>query len=462
MSNPVDLLIAEDSRIQARMLKKRLEEAGYAVRWAENGKDALDMVHQQRPDLIISDIEMPVMTGYEFCEAVKNDSTFRSIPLILLSTLSSAEDIIQGLHVGADNYITKPYETDFLLSRVADLLSTPLGTDDDESQQLLQVKLAGKQFEVKAGQQRTLNLLVSTFENAVEKNNELVQSNEALSLARDDLARNNEQLATLNQKLESVNDRMTRDLDAAAKVQQSMLPAEGKDIDDVKVAWRYTPCNELAGDFLNFFRLDERHLAAFVVDVSGHGVASSLLSVAVARTMTAATGGASVLLGKSEDPNRPTIIPPTEVAAELNRRFPMEDQGGLYFTMLYGVLDLETREYNFTCAGHPGVVHIPKGQPPKLIESEGIAIGWMEGFDYDPYSVKLEPGDRLLIYSDGVPEAMDKDLNEFEETRMLAQIESSAAGSLDDVVAELLEAVQKWCVPNGPKDDVSILGLEMK
>ncbi len=286
MTDKIDVLIAEDSRLQARMLHKKLEQAGYAVRWAENGKIALEMTRQQRPTLIISDIEMPEMSGYEFCQAVKSDPELRSIPLMLLSTLSEPEDIIRGLHVGADNYVTKPYDTDYLLSRMEDLLSTPLGQDDDPAQ-VLDVKLAGKSYQVKAGTQQVLNLLVSTFENAVAKNNELIRSNEELSLARD-------QLTQWNKELERLNARMSRDLDAAAKIQQSLLPAATPKVPEATFAWKYLPCDELAGDFLNVFALDERHIAAFVVDVSGHGVASSLLSVTIGRVLTPQVSSSSL------------------------------------------------------------------------------------------------------------------------------------------------------------------------
>jgi len=111
----VHVVIAEDSRIQARMLQRRLIEAGHEVHWGETGADALALVRERRPDIIISDIEMPVMTGYEFCKAVKTDPALRTIPFILLSTLSDPIDIIRGLDAGADNYVTKPYEPDYLL-----------------------------------------------------------------------------------------------------------------------------------------------------------------------------------------------------------------------------------------------------------------------------------------------------------------------------------------------------------
>ena len=180
-------MIVEDSRIQAQVLSNKLTAAGYEVRKAENGRVGLEMIRQQRPTLVISDIEMPEMTGYELCREVKNDPELKSIPFILLSTLSDAQDIIKGFHCGADNYVTKPYEAEFLISRVASLLETPLGDEEDEQQ--LEVTLGGNRYSVKAGRQQVLNLLVSTFENAVEKNNELVRTNEELLAAKEKLTR---------------------------------------------------------------------------------------------------------------------------------------------------------------------------------------------------------------------------------------------------------------------------------
>ena len=107
-STPIRIVIAEDSRIQAKMLIKRLESADYDVRWGVNGAEALKLIREDPPDLIISDIEMPEMNGYELCRTVKNDVEFRRIPLILLSTLSSPEDIIEGLQAGGGLEILPP------------------------------------------------------------------------------------------------------------------------------------------------------------------------------------------------------------------------------------------------------------------------------------------------------------------------------------------------------------------
>lgn len=456
------LLVVEDSRVQARILSDKLREAGYDVRTAENGRVALDQIQQQLPTLVISDIEMPVMTGYELCSAVKSDPRLRTIPFILLSTLSNAQDIIKGLRCGADNYVTKPYNSEYLISRVASLLQTPLDDQQDEPDtEALNVTLGGQHYTVKAGRQQVLNLLISTFENAVEKNHELIRLNEELTDAKEQLTRWNQQLETLNQRLEAVNARMSRDLAAAAKVQQSLLPKSELDTSRVRLAWRYLPCDELAGDFLNFFALDDRHLALFVVDVSGHGVASSLLSVTIGRLLTPQISASSLLVQQYPGTTRKRVVPPAEVAFELNRRFPMQEQNGLYFTMVYGVLDLETLELRFVSAGHGPLVHLPRQGVPRTVEGDGLAIGWMEDIEYDEQVIRLQPGDRLYLYSDGVPEAMDEDLNEFSMQQMLDIIELGKSRSLDDSVALLLKAVERWCVKKGPKDDVSILGLEV-
>ena len=456
------VLIAEDSRVQAAVLSTKLRDVGYEVATAENGEIALEMIRQRQPMLVISDIEMPKMNGYELCDAVKRDAGLRSIPFILLSTLSDPQDIIKGLHCGADNYVTKPYDPDFLISRVGSLLETSIADDGDAAdEQQLDVTLGGTRYSVKAGRQQVLNLLVSTFENAVEKNNELVRTNEELTVAQEQLARWNRKLEDMNSQLESANSRMSRDLEAAARVQQSLLPTSAPKTSLATFAWEYLPCDELAGDFLNFFALDEQHVAVFVVDVSGHGVASSLLSVTIGRLLTPQVSASSLLVQQQLGTDELRIVSPAEVARELNRRFPMEEQNDLFFTMLYGVLDLDALSFRYVSAGHDPVVHVPRGERPSLVEGDGMPIGWMDDAEYEDCLIELRPGDRLYLYSDGVPEAMNEGLDQFTMQQMLEIIELGQTQTLDKSVSLLLKSVERWCVKNGPKDDVSILGLEI-
>jgi sigma-B regulation protein RsbU (phosphoserine phosphatase) len=453
----VTVFIAEDSRTQAQILSKKLTEAGFQVRVAENGAIALERIREKRPTIVISDIEMPQMTGYELCGELKKDPDLRSIPVILLSTLSEPQDIIRGLHCGADNYVTKPYDPEFLIARVDSLLTTPLG-DEDESEQL-EVSLAGERYLVNSSRQQVLNLLVSTFENAVSKNSELIRTNQELTFAKEQMTVWNRKLETLNSELEAANARMTSDLNAAARVQQSLLPRGAAETGPAHFAWRYLPCDELAGDFLNFFPLDDRHVAAFVVDVCGHGVASSLLAVTIARLLTPSVDSSSLLVQQHNGATR--ITPPLEVAVELNRLFPMEDWDGLYFTMVYGILDLETLEFCHVIAGHPPCIHIPCGGAPQSLPNRGMSIGWVRDIMLTEHVVQLKAGDRLFLYSDGVPEAMNPDGKLLGDSQMLEVMELGKAHSIDGSVELLMDVVNRWCTIGCLQDDVSILGLEI-
>jgi sigma-B regulation protein RsbU (phosphoserine phosphatase) len=455
----VDVVIAEDSRMQAKMLEKRLIEAGHTVRWGENGAAALRLVREKRPAIIISDIEMPEMTGYEFCKAVKSDRDLRTIPLILLSTLADPVDIIRGLDAGADNYVTKPYAPDYLLGRMQSLLATPIADEDEDEASMLEVAIAGQTYRVKSGRQQVLNLLVSTFENAVSKNQELVVANQDLSVARDNLQKSNTELTELNDKISLINKQMVRDLNAAAKVQRSLLPAAEVEIPSATVAWRYVPCQTLAGDFLNIFPLDDEHVGLFVVDVSGHGVPSSLMAVTVGRFLTPKISDSSLLLRQGSD-GRTVITAPAEVANQLNRLFQADEFSGLYFTMVYGVLHLPTGRLSYVSGGHPPILRLPAGGGSEFHGAGSFPIGFVPDVSYEQQSLQLAPGDRVYLYSDGVPEAMDRNQDPFGEQAMADCVVAGRDRTLEQSVAGLLETVEQWCQPAGPLDDVSILGLQ--
>jgi sigma-B regulation protein RsbU (phosphoserine phosphatase) len=457
---PVDVVIAEDSKIQAKLLERRLTEAGHAVRWGADGGKALALVRERRPDIIISDIEMPEMTGYEFCKIVKTDPELRSIPLILLSSLGDPVDIIRGLDAGADNYVTKPYEPEYLLGRMDSLLASPLATADATAANEMEVTVAGQTFKVNAGRQQVLNLLVSVFENAVTKNKELISTNQSLSVARDQLQKANTELVAVNEQIERSNRRMTRDLHAAAKVQQSLLPQAALDMPATASAWRYVPCNELAGDFLNIFALDDEHVGMFVVDVSGHGVPSSLLAVTVGAFLTPRVSDTSLLLRPSPGGGKPVVVPPGEVVTQLNNLFQADNQAGLYFTIVYGVLHVPSGRLRFVSGGHPPLLHVPKDGALKLFEVESFPVGFVPDVEFAEETLQLAPGDRVILYSDGVPEAMDEQLEQMGNERMTALVESLRGEPVDVNVVRLLESVQTWCQPKGPLDDVSILCLE--
>ena len=269
------------------------------------------------------------------------------------------------------------------------------------------------------------------------------------------------QRVKLERQLEAANARMSRDLEAAAKVQRSLLPSADVESSRIHFAWEYLPCDELAGDFLNFFALDDKHVAAFVVDVSGHGVASSLLSVTIGRLLTSTIFSTSLLMQEVPGMDEHQVVSPAEVAMDLNRRFPMEEQNGLYFTIVYGVLNLESLEFQFVSAGHDPLIHFRKSGPPVVVEGEGMGIGWLDDAEYENQVIQLEPGDRLYLYSDGVSEAMDQNMKQFGMQQMHEMLELGQSKSLDESVSLLFNSVKRWCGKKGPLDDVSILGLQV-
>ncbi len=268
-------------------------------------------------------------------------------------------------------------------------------------------------------------------------------------------------LADTTAELRKANKKMKGDLEAAAKVQQSLLPTAAPDVAGATFAWLYKPCDELAGDILNVIQLDPTHVAIYVADVSGHGVAASLLSFAISRMLTAEQSAASLVVRPTDDPARPHIMPPIEVATELNRRFPMAASGGKYFTLIYGVVDLESGEFTLVAAGHPPAIRQIPGRKPEVITLPGKAIGWMPDADFEQTTITLCPGERLCFYSDGVPEAMDPDRKQFGNARLIETLVDTRALPLQEGVRHLVSKVERWCGATGPMDDVTIVAMEI-
>jgi diguanylate cyclase (GGDEF)-like protein/PAS domain S-box-containing protein len=174
-SNSLSILIAEDSRTQAEQLCFLLEQHGYQVTIAANGKQALLAAQAQKPTLVISDIVMPEMDGYELCKAIKSDEKLKDIPVILVTTLSDSQDVIRGLECGADNFIRKPYDERYLLSRINYLLMNLDMRKEHRMQVGVEINLGGQKYFINSERQQILDLLISTYEQAVHINNELKQ-----------------------------------------------------------------------------------------------------------------------------------------------------------------------------------------------------------------------------------------------------------------------------------------------
>ena len=180
------VLIAEDSATQSFVLQHVLEKNGFHVTAAANGQLALDALSQCRPTLIISDIQMPEMDGYELCRRIKADATWREIPVILLTSLSAPHDIIRGLECGADNFVVKPFEEDFLMARIHSVLANRALSQPDGGRGVA-IEFGGEHYVIESSRRQTLNLLLSTYETAVTTHCELAKTHEQLKATQEQL-----------------------------------------------------------------------------------------------------------------------------------------------------------------------------------------------------------------------------------------------------------------------------------
>ena len=257
-----------------------------------------------------------------------------------------------------------------------------------------------------------------------------------------------------------VHDRMSHDLRAAAKIQETFLPRELPRVPGADFAWIYRPCDELAGDGLNVIPLGGGSIALYILDVSGHGVVAALLSMAVSRVLSSPSDASSILTRNQAVPDRPAISPPAEVAGRLNQLFPFNAMSEQFATMIYGVLEARTGEFRYVSAGHPGPVHLPAGARPVILESTGFPIGLAEEA-YEERFVRLAAGDRLYLYSDGVPEAMDPSGEMFGDARLLEAIGRGRSVSLHESVAALMGEIERWRGTASAQDDVSVVAVEV-
>ncbi len=170
------ILMVEDSPTQAAQLRSLLETHGHEVIVAANGQEGVAAAHAHKPSLIVSDIVMPVMDGYEMCRVIKDDEALKDIPVILLTELSDVTDIIRGLQARVDCYVTKPCDEAYLLSRIEASLAAPVVPKSEEPPEAFEVELGGTIHVITASRQQMFSVLLSTYENAVQQYRELLET----------------------------------------------------------------------------------------------------------------------------------------------------------------------------------------------------------------------------------------------------------------------------------------------
>lgn len=262
-------------------------------------------------------------------------------------------------------------------------------------------------------------------------------------------------LAERNHKLAQAYATIEQDLRAAGRIQQSMLPPRASVLRGYGFGWLFMPCGFVAGDILNYYPVDAEHLAFFLLDVAGHGVPAAMLSVTLSKVLTSMTAWTS-----PEHHGRRPSHAPAQVARELNRRFQNAQEQASYFTMVFGLVHSPSGRVRIVQAGHPSPIHLTAQRRVNIVGDGGFPIGLLPDAVYDEQTVRLEQGDRLVVYSDGIVECTNPAGVPFSAGRLIEMLQrheaTASRARLEGVEAEM----RAWRGPRAFGDDITLLVIE--
>lgn len=255
------------------------------------------------------------------------------------------------------------------------------------------------------------------------------------------------------EELRASNRRMQSDLEAAARVQRTLLPSNVPAVAGLRLAWRFVPSVELAGDGLDVLVVDGHGVAFHVLDVSGHGVASALLSFTLHHWLSHGPGHPRGSDGR--------LACPGEVVGRLNRSFPMNLRTSKYFTIVYCTLDLERRVLRWTTAGHLPPVLVRRTEAPRVLELGGPPVGMLDRAEFPVHELTLEPDDRVVLLTDGVTDALTAEGVELGLDGLLGVLDATREATLDEALDAVVAAGRPAGREAGPVDDLTLLGFEL-
>jgi sigma-B regulation protein RsbU (phosphoserine phosphatase) len=385
MSERRKILVVDDERLNINVLADLLKPS-YKIMAAISGAQALKAARSENPpDLILLDIMMPELDGYEVCRQLKAEESTREIPVIFVTAMGQESDETRGLALGAADYITKPISPAIVEARVRTQL---------------------------------------------ERKQHLDELRRAYAI------------------IESHKERMEQELNVGHDIQMGMLPRTfpafpGRDEFSIHAALH--PAREVGGDFYDFFLLDHERLCFCVGDVSGKGVPAALF-MAVTKTLIKSRA--------ADDPSTGSIL--THVNDELAR----DNSECMFVTLFLGILHTGSGEVTFANAGHnPPYIKRADGRVERLGTEKNCVVGVMRDMTFGEGRTLMVPGDTMLLYTDGVTEAMDSEQRLFSEARLADMLASRTQDSAQALVEEIAAEVRRFESGTEQSDDITLLVL---
>jgi sigma-B regulation protein RsbU (phosphoserine phosphatase) len=378
---PGRILVVDDIAENREMLARRLERQGHTTALAADGAEALEIARREAFDLVLLDLMMPVMDGYETLTALKADEALRHIPVIMISALDELDSAVRCIERGAEDYLPKPFNPTVLRARIGASLEKK--TLRDQEQKYLR-------------------------------------------------------------RIEETQKQLEGELDEAAKYVRSIFPEPASE--PFRIDWSYAPSMQLGGDAFGYHWIDDEHFAIYLLDVCGHGVGASLLSVTAINVLRSAALPAT------------DFRDPAQVLAALNEAFQMERQNNMYFTIWYGVYHRPTRTLRHASGGHPPALLMRPDGSMEELRAPGMLIGAMPGMRYTSASCEIAPGSRLLVLCDGTYEIKKPDgtMIEFDDFKLFMAENGARADGLE----RLLAWVRELRGGQPLEDDFSIVRVE--
>jgi len=368
------ILIVDDAEANVDVLVNALRDE-YKLSVAIDGEGALRSIEKGRPDLVLLDIVMPGIDGYEVCRRLRATEATRELPVMFLSSLEDVKNKTRGFELGANDYVTKPFDVLEVKARVRSLLKAKAYADA--------VKAAAE-----------------------------------------------------------------RDLRIAREIQMGILPADvasrvrGTGLD---VHALLEPAQQVGGDLYEVLRLADDRVMVAVGDVSGKGIPAALF---MGVTMTLLRSMARLCAS------------PDEILRRVNDELLEQNPRGMYVTLQCLVVDPATTLVSCAGAGHDSAVLLSPGQPPRLvIPPTGRVVGLMPDNPVAAETLTLQPGETLVLFTDGVSEAFSADQEMFGEARLLAHLAKEPGGTAEETTRSVVDAVRRHAAGAKQSDDITVVSV---